>query len=417
MATTSLNQRFYRYLVESFDVLFEGEQDPVKIQSQYVNSIVIEKDYDNDYFPLLRVKVMLDTELYYKIIGNKDTVRFRFRMQKYVYDSTSAIKFKKNVFNELFCIFLDENTPFIEKKMLKETKDMLGEGNNPQNTGGKEFTFYLFKEKDLNSSKEIINKVIGPVNIMGAVTYCLATAGFSNILIAPFDNKTDYDEILIPPLTFLGNLDYLDNQYGFFENGMMAFFDIDRVYMIDYSGECKAWANEEYKKTILNVKFETNPDNLSPGTYDDPDEKNFVINIAPGGIAIKAASVVADQTVGNNIHFVDPSTGDVNTHTSAITTQRGKGTYRVVIDKYNNRFRRISERKRREELRNIAEIMIADFDIDAISPNKEFMLTYEDSSLNLTHGGNYRVSNSLITFIKQGEEFSISSTSTFKKTL
>lgn len=414
MATTALNQRFYRYSVESFDILFTDEPNPSKVSPQYVNSIIIQKDFDNDFFPLLRVKVMLDTELYYKIVYNKSTVRFRLRIQKYVYDSTKTVQYKKDVINELFCIFLDENTPFTEKQMHDKSKDTSGEGSSPQNTGGKEFTFYFFKESDLLNSKKIINSTLDNVNMTEVVTYCLAQAGFKNILLSPFDNKTEYNEVLIPPFTILGLLDYLENQYGFFFTGLLSFFDFDRAYMIDQGPKCTSWVKEEYKKTTFNVKYETNPDSLSPGSYDNTDEKTFYINIVPGNITMNSLSVIVDQLEGNNIYFVDPSSGAVNTH-KADVQQRGTGTYRVVVDNYNNPYVRTSERIQREEVKNSAELVLSDFDIDALTPNKEFIITFEDSSLAKTFGGNYRLAHTMITLVKQGEELVISANASLRK--
>lgn len=412
---TPLNQRFYRYTVESFNVLFEGDDQPVVIPPSMVNSVMIEKDFDVDYFPILAVKVMLTSDLYFRIVENKDSVKFRFRMQKYIYDPNSSTPpFKKDVFNDIFTIFLDENTPFIEKQMYERTKSMLGEGSAPQDVGGKEFTLFLFKESDLTNSKKIINNVIGPVTMTGALTYCLATAGIKNILLAPLDNKRSYKDVLLPPFTLLGNLEYLENQYGFFYAGLLAFFDLDRTYMIDYSGKCKAWAKGEYKKTVFNVKYDTNPDNLSPGLFNDENQKTYYINIFPGGIVMKSPSFTADHIEGNNIYFVDPVTGAVNMH-KAETYERGEGSYRVMVDKYNNVFIRTSQRLRREEMKNIIEVTMGDFDIDAITPNKEFVFTFEDKSISSTRGGNYRLSRSVFTFTKQGEAFAISASALFKK--
>lgn len=408
----------YRYEVASFDVLFEGEKDPTVVMPDYVNGLNIEKDFDNAYFPVTWIKVMLDTKLYFKIVANKDTVRFRLRVQKYSHgfdtDPTiSATPIKRNIFNETFCIILDEDTPLIDKQTTEDLYDP-DAGLRPEDSGGKEFTFFLFKEKDLTASRKLINTVLANVTVTDAVTYCLSTTGLSKVLMAPFDNKTKYSEMLLPPLTMLGNLEYLENYYGMFEHGLLAFFDIERIYMVDMSSKCKAWAQEEYKKTVFNVRSDNSAYSMSPGSYDNEKEKTQVINITPGNINLRTPSVTVDQLEGNNIYYIDPGTGAINTH-KADTKHRGAGNYKVLVDKYNNVYARHAERIRREELSGLAEINIGDFDIDALTPNKEFVLTFEDSAITKSHGGSYRLSYALLTFIKDGKSLRLSASTMFNK--
>lgn len=407
-----LNMRFYKYRIEAFDILLGSET--IKVEPSHINSILIEKDFDNDYFPVFRVATMLDTTVYKRIVANKLTVRFRFRMQKYIYDSNNDLTVKKDVFNSLFCIFLDDNTPFLDESTREQTKEAIDVDKTPQSIGSEEQVFYLFKEKDIMSTQTITNAVLSGVTMTDAVVYSLASRGISNVLMSPLDNKAQYDEVLLPPYTLFGAMQYLEAAYGFYQRGVMLFFDIDRIYFIKQYSLCTAWAPQEYKKTIFNIKKTINPDNLSPGSYENTEEKNYFINVIPTDITMSNPSVINDLTDGNKLIIVTPSTGKI-VKVNPDTVQVGNGSYKVLVDKFNSQFAIETERYKRDETGSILQLNIGDFDIDAFSPNKEFMFTFEDANINKNYGGPYRISQASFIFTKQGDDFTISGQHIFKR--
>lgn len=408
-----LNMRFYRYAVESLNILIPGS-DPINVEGNMVSSIVFEKDFDNDYFPVLRLTVTLDPNRYYEIVKNKLDVKFRMRLQKYVYDSNKAVSFKKDVFNTSFCTFIDDNTPYFESDLANATTAATNNDKAPEQMGGKQYTFYLFNEDDVTRAKNIYNTVLDDVTMMDVVSWLLARSGFTKVLMTNFDNKTTYNDVLIPPLPLLGTLQYLDNQYGFHKLGTLLFFDIDRTYLIDKNVKCTAWELNEYQRTTFHIKKTTNPDSLSPGSYDDTDSKTYFINVNPSSISIDNSSVTQDQIDGNRLIIVNPSTGEARTiESSAI--QRGDGISKVLVNRYNNEYRDNAEVLKRQENSKVIQVTLGDYDIDSLSPNKEFMFTFEDSSINNNIGGNYRISYTALSLVSQGTDLVASGTALFKK--
>lgn len=417
MSQLPTNMRFYHYRVESLDIIFPSEGKHYPIEKGFINSIMIERDYENDFFPVIRLDLSLSTAFYHKIIANKLDVKFRMRLQKYIYDDQRNLKVKKDVFNTIFSSFIDEATPFLDKKEYEEANKVSlldKDGQSNITLGGNDITFYLFKESDLLNSKKIINTVISSANMTQTVTYLLSKSGLTSVLMVPLDNTNKYSEIILPPLTVLGNLIYLDNQYGFYKNGTLIFFDIDCLYIIDRSGKCKAFRKGEYKKTILTVRHTINPVSLSPGSYDDAEKKTFYINIDPRNVAISNVAVIKDQTDGNNRLIINPAGGNT-VDIKAKTVQRGGGTYKVLYNKYNNSFINSSEKIKAESDNRVINVTMADIDIDAFTPNKEFTFTFEDPSINKEIGGNYRLVNSNFIFVKNGDHFKLNGTATFKK--
>jgi hypothetical protein len=407
-----LTMKMYRYRVDAFDILLGGET--TKVLPTQINSIIIEKDFDSDFFPGIRVNLSLDTELYHKVIANKTSVRFRMRLQKHIYNRENKLTAKSDVFNDIFCIYLDEDTPFLDQSSHEEAKKVTDVPKSPEHVGGGQQELFLFKEKDIVASQKVQNVVLQNINMSNTIAYILSGAGVNNVLMSPMENTTTYPEVLIPPYTLLGAINHLEAHFGFYKNGTVVFFDTDRVYFLKRGSTCTAWVPQEYKKTVFHIKKTTNPDSLSPGSYDDAENKNIFINVVPNDISMSTPSVLTDVLHGNNVIVVTPSTGKFD-NINPNTVQVGSGSYSVMVDPYANPYAVSAETYQRNEASYVAQVTLGDYDIAAITPNKEFMFTFEDASINSTYGGGYRISKSISTFTKQGEEFSISGQHTFNR--
>jgi hypothetical protein len=192
-------QNFYKYKIDSFDIFFPNET-PKKVDPKQISGLIIERDYDNDYFPVIKIGLSVEPTLYSKIRETKLDVRFRIRLQKYIYDENKKFKFKYDVFNTLFAPFMNDNTPFIEEKSVKKEKDTLRTDKTPKDLYA-EYTFYLFRESELFAAKKYLNTVLSNATMTDAITYCLSMCRFDNVLMSPIENKESYTEILLPPMT------------------------------------------------------------------------------------------------------------------------------------------------------------------------------------------------------------------------
>ena len=112
----------YKYRLPLVEVIIPGK-DPIQLQSANVNSIGIEKDFDNDHFPILYLNMNIAPDLYFDILENKTTVKFRIRLESYIYDKSNEIRNSKVVINDSFSI-ASPPTPFIVPsiKDISDTK-------------------------------------------------------------------------------------------------------------------------------------------------------------------------------------------------------------------------------------------------------------------------------------------------------
>ena len=394
--------RFYKYKIDAFDILLPDVKEPIKIDPSHVSGMSIENDFDNNYFPIFKISLSLSPKVYHNILKNKLSVKFRIRVQKYVFKRESEFDFKEDYINSVFCIYIDANTPFLNEKMY----DDITNNESTMSDYLSEYVLYLFKEKDVNDTKVVSNKILTSTNMTNAIAYLLSSYGFKDILMAPLDNTNEYDEVVIQPITLLGNLEYLEQQFGFYNEGAIIFFDFNTIYVVPKISACKAWRKNGYKKTIINVKDSSNVSSLGPGCYDDAEAKQFFINITPNNYNTDNQSILTDHMDGNAMLVINPISGTVDAIDSG-ATQRGPGSYKILVNKNNNKISTSTEKHAIDESSVIVSINISDFDMKAVTPNKEFLFVFENKKINVEFGGLYRMSRQFVEFVKQGDEYQL----------
>lgn len=402
--------RYYRYSIENVELIFEEEDEPISIEKGLVSDIFIEKDFDNDILPILNINIGLTSTLYYKILYNKTKVKIRFRFQKYMLDEDNEPTTKSDVVNDLFEFFLDEDTPFIDKSAYDKREEVdIGEGNTQlEYPNERLMDMYLFKISDIDASKVTVNNIIKKGTVSDILAYSLTKSGIKKVLLAPVDNNDMLEQVILPTLTTNSILSLLEEQYGVYKKGATLFYDLDRTYLIDKNSECTCWEDHEYKQTLVTIPKSMNDISFYPGCYINEEDKRYEINVTPDLVTITSESVINEQITGNNLTVVNKNTGEIEKIETGME-QHGDGTYNIVQNSYNNKFATEILTTRITEKSKIVRLTLGDVDIDALTPNKEFTLTFEESEINSVYGGSYRLGYCRHYFKKSGLEYIVSS--------
>lgn len=405
--------QYFRYRLESVKMMITGK-DPIEIEPFRIDSMEIMKDYDNLFFPVFRMGMTLRNEDLYQLIKNKTDVKFHIRMIYYEYEENSTkLKSKKNVFDEVFTTFLEEETPNLDEKTMASVKEVNNKTDEDRdlNDFGSFIELYLFKEKDLNVGKSSVNFVFNNAKLDDVIAFMLSKNGMKKVLMTPLENKKAIPEIWVPPTTLIGGLYHLEQQYGFYSTYSTVFFDIDALYILSKKMPCTAWRSGEKKRTTLIVASDLRTESFYTGTYEE--NGNIMVNITKHAVVFNNSSVISDQISGNNMLVVDQNTGDV-TKVKSNTVQRGSGNYQVMVNAYSNPYLTKCEEYSRTENSKVVTVNISDFDQFMFSPNKEFSMVFKDNTINKEYGGLYRLSQSVLKFTKRDEDFKISGTLTLK---
>ena len=123
---------------------------------------------------------------------------------------------------------------------------------------------------------------------------------------------------------------------------------------------------------------------------------------------ITSETVITEQLSGNNITVVNKNNGEVEKIDNDLE-QHGEGTYNILQNNFNNKFAVEELTTRITEKAKIVRITLGDVDIDALTPNKEFTLIFEESEINAKYGGSYRLGYCRHYFKKSGLEYIVSS--------
>lgn len=391
--------RTFKYVVDVFTVIINDEI--IEVNPDFISHLGLEKDFDNDAFPVFSTEFSMDDTLYYKILKYKEIVQFKIRIMKYSYDENNRIRSKKQFINDVFISFIDEETPQIDKKLKQAMKD------NNMLVANKSLRIFLFKKQELMNTKTYINGVFNDVFMTDLLTYILSSSGIKKVLLSPLHNISHYDEVRIPPLTMLDTLDFLENVYdGFYNNGSIKFFDFDCMYFIDKGRRNNVYRNNEHTQTIITIQDVTSGIAASSGcSLDDTNRKTYV-NVSPKAFTPATVSIANEHINANNAIIISPKTGEVTKVEPPVKEVTGN-VYKLLIDRYNNKRAISNYTAIATENDSLVSIGVQGIDISSFTPNKEFKIIFEDMSLNKSRGGEYRLSRTAFVFKKEGNEFSL----------
>ena len=169
-----------KYKVDNMDILFENG-DIESIGSSWVTHLYIEKDFDNLYFPIFNISVVIKDELYDRINRENETVQFRLRIVKNIYDSNNKLLQYELYCNKLFRCFMDKETVIKDNEQVKDKKDT--EETESANYRSNPRSFYLFTDDVLNC-KNMFNLSIKDADLTDLVIYLLGESKITNVLMS-----------------------------------------------------------------------------------------------------------------------------------------------------------------------------------------------------------------------------------------
>ena len=410
------NTIYYKYILSKVEILIP-DMETITVQSNSIAGIMMEKDFDNDIHPIIELKIALHPLDIYTIIEHKNDVRFNLRLDKYVYtsESSDSFIFKELSFNEIFAIYIDENTVQLDKKLYAETQATRQTGTDVVDTS-KVYSFFLFKEKDIDSARSMNNNIIKSCTITDALAYLFSTANVNTVLMTPLDNQDVYNDVILFPVTLKDNIKALDETYGLYRYGYLLFFDINRTYLIDKRGENTAYGRNEYTNVHIYVYNAGNTDGMRGGFEKDDVNRTYNINILTTSIVMRTSTTIMNETSGTELIMVDSVNDSVETVSPNIQ-HRGR-TKSVVVDKLTlahsaNKFTELEAHERIKETESVFEVSFVGVDIDVLTPNKRFTFIFEDTMNQNKVGGVYRLIKTNMILAPKGSSMNISASCTF----
>ena len=240
----------YRYSVDELYLLYEGESERHVLPRNRLLSFNIIHDFINNAFPIFKINLTLESSVYYKILKNKDTVKFKIRIQKYQIDTSgNKTSLYEDYINDTFSLILNDDDNDLQEETRKKMYPNGDEGELAAMVNDVEF--FLFKSSFIKSTKSKINVILKDCSIQNAIGYISNEYNLSKLLMSPVDNREIYDYLLIPPLTCTQALKYIDSFYGIYEEGSVIYLDFNKTYILIFGKLASAYTKNEKKNTYI----------------------------------------------------------------------------------------------------------------------------------------------------------------------
>lgn len=393
------NKNLIKYRVDNFDVMFENG-DIEKLNGDMVTHLYIEKDFDELYFPIVNISIMMRDELYHRIKQENETVQFRVRIIKNIYDQDFKFLKYELYFNEIFRCFKDKENVIEDNENVESKKST--EGNESVTLGNNTRDFYLFTD-EVTKCKKFFNLSIESALLSDLLIYLIGETGINKLLMTKLENNPTLKDITVPSGNVIDAINYLNNLKSLYKKGMTLFFDIDTTYLIDRNYKCTAWRKNEIKITHVHVANKQSNDSQLNGYFINKDRKQTHVFANTDRLEVRNTNITSNQINGNKVRIIDSKAGSTQS-VGGQTTSVIKNNDHLLTIKDGNAFAASELKVRMEENECICGITLIGVDTEVVSPNKEVLVTFEDSKLQKQYGGNYRISKTITILTKDAEE-------------
>lgn len=402
----------YKYTVKTFQLLIEGRTEPINILNDAIKQVIITKDFDKCIHPILEIVTLLPPKLHQLIKDNKKTAKIHLDIKKDRYTMSGTLRRSEDFINNSFSLIMDDESDFKEKKEYEQV-NMANGGDGKEdkfifNTSDytEEYTLSLWNTDHIDAMRKVVNDIYKNCTISTAITniYSKAT-GIKKILISPLDNTKKYSEVRIKPMNLMNVPEYLDKVYGTYYTGSSVFLDFNRLYFLSKNGVCDAKEKGEYTRTVFTVYDPRDSRKNCVGTTKDTKNKFYFIDLNSDAIDFTSPTNTNDAVSGNNFDFIDPKNNET-TMVEGVGDQNGSGNHQIVEDNYNNEYNKSTKLSDVVEASKVATITIMDYDDDAMTPNKEFVINFQDPDFQ-SKNGFYRLTDSQIVLSKSDASLSM----------
>lgn len=413
----------WKYLVTEFYILYpDGSQ--MDVPSNRVQSFTISHLYESNLFPIFRTEIVLAPSTYYKILKNKNNVKFKIRIQKYYTGiDNSDRSLNRDWLNDTFDLILDDDDYYADEAMLRESKyneyDTISRNDTETDVYEVDNTveFFLFKSSLVDKLNSVVNTIISNATINDGIQYIATSIGLNNLLMSNPHNTKTYKELVIPPLKAKQAIKFLDTYYGLYKTGMMFYCDMisNITYILEYTSKCTAYQPDEITETniLIPAKSDKYTSDMCSLYRQNSNEKYFIIGNNKS-LTIRNETVSLNAYSNIDAKIVDTYSGEVSTSNSTATVKDTK-TVKIIENNTENIWFSDIYNSVINAKNVVIDVTLAGYDISALSPNKTFRIVFEDTTLSSKYKKSLLLANVTHTLQREGDAFALSSIAKFRQ--
>lgn len=422
MAIINENDKYltYRYTVRNISIDF-GSGRYKKLKPSQVKSLLIINDYLQNAFPIIQLKLSINSKLYYKIIKNKDTVGFILNIRNYyVVDKNSDKSLYHEWLNEKFTLILDDADEDLYEQLRVKNNGSAQEDEELYEQAN-EVEFYLFKKNLVQATQPNFSCIYRYLDITSFLALTLYGNGIGNVLMSKPDNDEVYNLIAVPHMKYIEALKYVDTFYGIYKTGAMMYFGITRSYIIKFDTKCTAYEPGEITSTTIIIpqagssmaqsccalqKVGHTEKNYIIGDYETIDFDEPIVTDAQ----MNGRSVVVHNTMTGKYESAVIAKGMSAEELARI---QASAPTKIIENHGLNKFLHKEYKKIKMGLSTAVTVEFSDIDVSVLEPNKKFNFVFEDTSLSQKYNGTYILGKSEIGMFRSTEDLNVTVRCTF----
>ena len=396
----------------------KGEQYNYRIMLKYINStnveveidslqlqyLLIDKDFDNCNMPVISVFGSIERNILDDMIRNIDNNIVTLGIYKY--DATNQNdNIREKYFHDRFIYILNEDVSKTSKIDNPEGID-----SKQTNQQYKEVTIWLIQQDAINNNRHVINGVYHKASMNSLI---LQTTNYlGKVLLEPIQYDTAYDQVIIPPIDSISNyIRYLNDNLGvFYDTPYRFFIDFDSTYIVSSSGNPIRAKNQYIYTIIVDIKEIDMTTSEEAGAYVDLKAGKYTITLDTSKVEYNKNHVT--NKLVNKVTVINAK-GDVFEQELPDNQAKITNTINQVMSVSNNDVNVINPISHNIESSNTTLTIVKnDLDASLFTINKEYIV---NDPLHDEYNGRYILTQSKQLFIKQNENFMMSTLLSFKK--
>ena len=396
----------------------QGEQYNYKIVLKYINStnieveidstqiqyILIDKDFENINMPVITIFGSIEKNILDDMIRHSNDNLVTLGIYKY--DNTNQNdNITEKYFNDKFIYMLNEDLSRTDK--LDNPQGIDSKTGNRQY---REVTIFLIQQNAINNNRQTINGVYHNASMNSLILQ--STNYLGNMLLEPIKYDTRFDQVIIPPIDSISNyIRYLNDNLGVFYDSPYRFFiDFDTTYLVSSSGNAIRARNQYIYTIVIDIREIDNNISEEPGAYVDLKAGKYTIGIDASKVEYVKNNVT--NKIVNKVTVIN-SKGDVFEQDIEDNKAKVTSTINQIMNISNNDQNVINNISYSVESANITITIVKnDLDASLFTLNKEYII---NDPVHDSYAGHYILLQVKQLFIKQNENFIMSTVLKFKK--
>lgn len=396
----------------------QGEQYNYKIVLKYINStnieveidstqiqyILIDKDFENINMPVITIFGSIEKNILDDMIRHSNDNLVTLGIYKY--DNTNQNdNITEKYFNDKFIYMLNEDLSRTDK--LDNPQGIDSKTGNRQY---REVTIFLIQQNAINNNRQTINGVYHNASMNSLILQ--STNYLGNMLLEPIKYDTKFDQVIIPPIDSISNyIRYLNDNLGVFYDSPYRFFiDFDTTYLVSSSGNAIRARNQYIYTIVIDIREIDSNISEEPGAYVDLKAGKYTIGIDASKVEYVKNNVI--NKIVNKVTVIN-SKGDVFEQDIEDNKAKVTSTINQIMNVSNNDQNVINNISYSVESANITITIVKnDLDASLFTLNKEYII---NDPVHDSYAGHYILLQVKQLFIKQNENFIMSTVLKFKK--